>query len=281
MRDLAEEAKGDRDKVPNIIYYTKYLADMGVGDYKNAITEIRKQKPEDGFLNALLFIAEYLEGQGYDKLEPLKNSKVFRAQSLHDLTGMLENRPPVQSVSGSVDRFYKFMNAYIQIKKNRRLTGLSDEAYMSDKVILKEFVYYNIYMRDSVRALFYLQQLSAIDFRYPELYKASLYYFMWLADFVNAEASYSALENLAYRDRYFDYYKMLYFLLNYNEERLTGLVAENLSRYSGDFRAPAIRMMISMKNDNIRAMSNELSDLESVHGNFLLKLPIELEIDGL
>jgi tetratricopeptide (TPR) repeat protein len=281
VRDLAEEAKGDREKVPNIIYYTKYLADMGVGDYSSVINEISKLKKDDGFLDIMLSIAQYLEGHGYEKLETLKNSKVFRAQTLYELAGMTQDRVPTQSITTAPDRFYKFMNAYIQIKKNRKLVGMNEEAYMSDKVALKEFVYYNIYMRDSVRALFYLQQLSSTDFRYPELYKASLYYFMWLSDFVNAEASYSALENLAYKDKYFDYYKMLYFLLNYNEERLTKVVDQYVSRYQGDYRGLAIRMLISMKNDNIKSMSTELGNLESVHGNFLLKLPVELEIDGL
>jgi hypothetical protein len=281
VRDRAAQVVDDREKVPNIIYYTKYLADMGIGDYKGVMESIEKQNPGDGFLRAILSIAEYLSGQGVDKLEALKNNKIFRGEILKDLLSIVEDRESELNPDLVSDRFYRFMRAYLQVKKYRNLSGFQDDAYMNDNVILKELVYYQVYMGDSRRALHYLQRLNEADFRYPELYKASLYYFLWLEDFVNAEASFTALDNLGYKDKFFDYYKMLYFLLNFNERRLMGLVNDYMGKYRGDFRGAAIRLMVALKNDNIRMVQNELGELEGREGNFLLKLPLELEIGGL
>ncbi|HAL87334.1 MAG TPA: hypothetical protein DCM31_11060, partial [Deferribacteraceae bacterium] len=266
---------------PNIIYYTKYLADMGVGDYRGVIEDIGKQKPEDGFLKALLSLSEYLSGQGFDRLEVLRSDKIFRGASLRDLLAMFENKEPAQNPDLITDRFYKFMRAYLQVKKFKQLSGVDSDDYINDNVILKELFYYQVYMGDSRRALYYLQRLNNLDFRYPELYKASLYYFIWLEDFVNAEASFSALENLGYQDRYFDYYKMLYFLLNYHDQRLLDHIESYMRKYPDDFRGAAIRLMVALKSDNIRMVYNEMGELEAKNGNFLLKLPLELEIDGL
>ncbi|MGE4497750.1 MAG: tetratricopeptide repeat protein [Deferribacterales bacterium] len=281
VRDRAEDVRDDREKVPNIIYYTKYLADMGVGDYRGVIEDIGKKKPEDGFLRALLSLSEYLSGQGADRLEPLKSDRIFRGASLSDLLAIMEDRQPVQKEDMITDRFYKFMRSYLQVKKFKQLTGINGDEYINDNVILKELFYYQVYMGDSKRALYYLQRLNNLDFRYPELYKASLYYFIWLEDFVNAEASFSALENLGFQDRYFDYYKMLYFLLNYHDQRLMKQINSYMGKYPDDFRGAAIRLMVALKNDNIRMVYNEMGELESRSGNFLLKLPLELEIDGL
>lgn len=281
VRDRAADVRDDREKVPNIIYYTKYLADMGVGDYRGVIEDIGKQKPEDGFLKALLSLSEYLSGQGFDRLEVLRSDKIFRGASLRDLLAMFENKEPAQNPDLITDRFYKFMRAYLQVKKFKQLSGVDSDNYINDNVILKELFYYQVYMGDSRRALYYLQRLNNLDFRYPELYKASLYYFIWLEDFVNAEASFSALENLGYQDRYFDYYKMLYFLLNYHDQRLLDHIESYMRKYPDDFRGAAIRLMVALKSDNIRMVYNEMGELEAKNGNFLLKLPLELEIDGL
>lgn len=281
VRDRAEDVKDDREKVPNIIYYTKYLADMGVGDYSSVINDLGKKKPDDGFLRALLTLSEYLSGQGFERLETLKSDKIFRGTGLRDLLALLENKQPVQNPDLITDRFYKFMRAYMQVKKSKQLSGVNGDDYLNDNVILKELFYYQVYMGDSRRALYYLQRLNNLDFRYPELYKASLYYFIWLEDFVNAEASFSALENLGYKDRYFDYYKMLYYLLNYHNQRLMDQVNTYMAKYPDDFRGAAIRLMVALKSDNIRMVYNEMGELETKSGNFLLKLPLELEIDGL
>lgn len=281
VRDRAADVKDDREKVPNIIYFTKYFADMGVGDYRTVINDLGKRKQEEGFMSALYAIAEYLSGQGFNRLDPLKSDKIFRGSSLRDLIAINTNHEPDAKPNQIIDRFYKFMRTYLSVKDGHGLLPINYEQYLNDKVILKEMIYYHIFMLDSRLALYYLQRLNSIDLRDTELYKASLYYFIWLGDFVNAEASLMVLERMGFNDKYFSYYKMLYFLLNYHEERLMTQINSYRAAYPNDFRWEAIKLMIGLKNDSIRTVYNEMGELEAKNGNFLLNLPLELEIDGL
>ncbi|WP_022849713.1 tetratricopeptide repeat protein [Limisalsivibrio acetivorans] len=281
VRDRAAQVEDDREKVPNIIYYTKYLAQMGAGDSRGAVEELERRNERDGFLNAMLALAEYISGSGYETLDVLEKDRIFRGAELKNLLDILNEKEVNSSPEPAEDRFHRFMRAYIYLKKHNQLVQIDDEEYERDKVILKELFYYNVFLENPQDALGYLQQLTEVDFRYPELYKASFYYFIWLEDFVNAEASFAALENLGYEDRYYDYYKMLYFLLNFNDQRLLNYIEAYMNDYPEDFRGPAMRLMVSLKNDNIRDVYNELLNMESKNGNFLLRLPLELEIDGL
>ncbi len=138
-------------------------------------------------------------------------------------------------------------------------------------MVLKELVYYSILMNDRDQALKYLQDLSAITIRNSELYKASMYYFMWVEDFVNAEASFTSLDHMKYTDPYVDYYKMLYFVLNYNGRRLIDAVKRFMKTYPDDIRGKAVRILYSIREEDFEIALNSLNDLEKEKGNFFEK----------
>ena len=179
------------------------------------------------------------------------------------------------------DRLYRFMKAYTMLKKHTGIPDIKPSDYPGDTMVLKELVYYSILENNREAALEHLQELSAITIRSVELYKASLYYFLWMEDFVNAEASYTSLEDLKYTDPYVDYYKMLYFVLNYNGRRLIDSVKGFMKQYPDDVRGKAIRVLYSMREEDFEIALNSMNDLEKEQGNFLKNLPLEMSVDGL
>lgn len=282
VRDRSVQAAEQGKNLPEPVLYAGFLAEMGFKGYKRVIDGIGDKKDDNTFLQAMVAIAKYLNGEGFQSLDPLMNpNTIFRGRALRDLLGTLDGEVATFDDSLKKDRLYRFMKAYTMLKKHTGIPDIKPSDYPGDTMVLKELVYYSILENNREAALEHLQELSAITIRSVELYKASLYYFLWMEDFVNAEASYTSLEDLKYTDPYVDYYKMLYFVLNYNGRRLIDSVKGFMKQYPDDVRGKAIRVLYSMREEDFEIALNSMNDLEKEQGNFLKNLPLEMSVDGL
>jgi len=282
VRDRADQAADRKDELPEPILYAGFLAELGFKGYTRVIEGIGSRKDDNSFLTAIYSIASYLRGDSFKDLDPLlEPNTIFRGKALRDLLGTLAGEINSFDESLKEDRLYRFMKAYSLLKKGAGVPDIKPEEYPGDTMVLKELVYYNIIMDNREQAFEYLQELSTVDIRSTELYKASLYYFLWVEDFVNAEASYMSLNSLNYTDPYVDYYKMLYFVLNYNNKRLLDSIKTFMKRYPDDFRGRAVRVLYSLKEEDFEIALNGLNDLAKSRGNFLKEMPLELGIHGL
>jgi len=282
VRDRVAQAIDDSRRLPRPILYSGFLAELGFREYQRVIDDIGVAKEENSFLKDVVSIAEYLSGKGFSALDPLAEpNAIFRGRALRDLIGTLEGEIVGYDNTLVNDRLYRFMKAYTLLKKGAGAPDIKPEDYPNDKTVLKELVYYNIMLGEREKAFEYLRQLSAIDIKFKELYKASLYYFLWVEDFVNAEASYSSLKFLKYTDPYVEFYKMLYFVLNYNGKRLVDSIKAYMKRYPYDFRGKAMRMVLALREERFEVALNAINEIEKDEGNFLGKLPLEIGVDGL
>lgn len=283
VRDRVVQAVEDKRKIPEPVLYSGFLAEMGFKGYTRVIDSIGDKKNDNAFLEAMTAIASYMRGDGFDVLEPLNTAddSIFRGQTIRDLLGTLDGEIVSYNQAFMNDRMYRFMKAYALLKKGAGVPEIASSDYPGDLMVLKELVYYNILMNNRDKALEYLQEMSNITIRSSELYKASLYYFMWVEDFVNAEASFTSLDHMKYTDPYVDYYKMLYFVLNYNGRRLLDSVKLFMKSYPDDIRGKMIRILYSLREEDFEIALNSINDMQKDEGNFLKKLPLELSIDGL
>jgi len=282
VRDRVVQTIEQNRRIPEPVLYAGFLAEMGFKGYDRVIETIGEEKDKNSFLMAMVSIAKYLKGEGFKVLKPLQEpNTIFRGEALYDLLGTLEGEMISFNESLTHDRLYRFMKAYTLLKKGAGIPDIDPADYPGDTMVLKELVYYSILMNDREQALKYLQDLSAITIRSTELYKASMYYFMWVEDFVNAEASYTSLDHLKYTDPYVDYYKMLYFVLNYNGRRLIDGIKKYMKTYPDDIRGKAVRILYAMREEDFEIALNSMNDLEKEKGNFLKLLPLELSVDGL
>jgi len=282
VRDRVNQTIDQNRKLPEPVLYSGFLAEMAFKGYDRVIESIGDKKDDNSFLAAMVGIAKYLRGDGFASLEPLNEpNTIFRGKALRDLLGTLDGEKISFDESLKNDRLYRFMKAYTLIKKGIAVPEIDPNDYPGDTMVLKELVYYNILMNNRDKALQYLQDLSTITIKSTELYKASMYYFMWIEDFVNAEASFTSLDHLKYTDPYVEYYKMLYFVLNYNGKRLIDTVKSFMKTYPDDIRGKAVRILYSIREEDFEIALNSINDLEKEEGNFLKNLPLELSIDGL
>lgn len=278
----ALQAVESKRKLPHAILYSSFLADMGLGRYSKVMQDIGSHKKDSAFLNTVYSLAKYMNGGGFKSLDPLaaKNG-IYRARAVRDLIGTVGGQ--IKTVDSSLygDRAYKFMKIYAMTRRGLNAPQLAYSEYAGDPIAMKEMVYYSIMHKDRNSALNYLRQVSTIDIRYKELYKASLYYFLWTEDFVNAEASYTTLTNLRASDRYSEYYKLLYFILDYNGRRLMNTVSDYMKKYPNDPLGKEARMIYALRSENFEMTLNAINDIEGLQGNFLKELPLEISIDGL
>ncbi|MCD8554679.1 tetratricopeptide repeat protein [Seleniivibrio sp.] len=282
VRDRAIQSVESKRNLPEPILYSSFLADTGLGMYKKVKSDLEPYKNKNTYFSNIYAIADYMSGSGHKSLAPLNNRRsIYRGRVLWDLTATDEGLNTSVDMGLINDRAYKFMKSYALLKRGKKPAVFNFTDYKDDKAALKEMVYYSIMLKDKANALKYLQQMSAIDIRYKELYKASLYYFLWIEDFVNAEASYTSLANLRASDRYTDYYKLMYFVLNYNSRRLMDNVSEYMKNYPQEMTGKEVRMVYALRSENFEMTLNTINDIEKQKKNFLSDLPLEISIDGL
>lgn len=253
VRDRVTESIEQGRDLPEPILYAGFLAEMGFKGYTRVLDTIGDNADDNSFLTAMASIAKYLKGDGFMSLEPLREpNTIFRGKALRDLLGTIEGEIVSFDNSMKDDRLYRFMKAYTLLKEGVGAPEIDPSEYPGDTMVLKELVYYSILMNNRAKALEYLQRLSDITIRSTELYKASMYYFMWVEDFVNAEASYTSLDHLRYTDPYVEYYKMLYFVLNYNNQRLIDTVKRFMKEYPDDIRGELSEFFTLLKKKILR-----------------------------
>lgn len=216
-------------------------------------------KMNDAFTDSVGIFMDYFDGN-FDTavLEPLKDSPVFRVPLVRDLLSMEHSNPNVYVNVDSKDRYYTLAKQFIMLAKGGKNAGVFNERFAKDKVYLKDKVYGAVYLGDKNAGLRALQSLTNIDYKYPELYKVSLYYFTWLRDFVNAEASYGSLDRINYRDQLTEFYMMLYFLSNYNEDRLNTRLKLYEDKYGADYRSEVITAAMNLNMLNVRNFTSAI-----------------------
>jgi Flp pilus assembly protein TadD len=282
VRDRAVQAVESNRNLPEPILYSSFLAETGLGLYKKVKGDLEPFKNKNIYFSNIYAVADYMSGNGHKALDPLNNRRsIYRGRAIWDLTATDDGISKNVDMGLVNDRAYKFMKSYALLKRGKKPAVFNFTDYKNDKAALKEMVYYSIMQKDKDSALKYLQQMSAVDIRYKELYKASLYYFLWIEDFVNAEASYTSLANLKAADRYTDYYKLIYFVLNYNGRRLMDNVSEFMKNYPQELTGKEIRMVYALRSENFEMTLNSINDIEKQKKNFLTDLPLEISIDGL
>jgi len=282
VRDRAVQAVEDKRNLPEPILYSALLAETGLGLYSKVKEDLAPHKGQNSYFNNVYAIADFLSGKGHAALDPLKNRKsIYRGRVIWDLTATEEGKNFSVDTGLLNDRAYKFMKSYALLKRGKKPVQLNFNEYKDDNAALKEMVYYSILAKDRASALRYLQQMSSIDIRYKELYKASLYYFLWIEDFVNAEASYTSLANLKASDRYTDMYKMMYFVLNYNGRRLLDTVNNYIKSYPNELTGKEYKLIYALRSENFEMTLNIINDIEKQKRDFLYDLPLEISIDGL
>jgi len=281
VTDSSYRVEEIKDKVPPIIYSMKFLADLGMRNYADVVEQINAIKNKDGFLKGILALAKYYQTRDEFFLEEMVDSGIFRGDVIRSLIKKLNGAEEKPDMNLAKDRYYKYMSAYLEFREGKSKSEFVFDENTKDSVLLKELFYYNILMNKPRKAFRFLQRLNGNSITYPELYKASLYYFVWLEDFINAEASFTSLDSLGYSDKFVLYYKLLYFITNYNSDRIVKILDQYKKKYPGEFRGEAIKGFNALKEDDIKMAEELFSKVAESEGNFFLKMPLEIEIDGL
>jgi len=237
-----------------------YLA-LLASDRFNKLDEAKSiVSSNDGFVFSAEKFMQYTETKNIEILDALLPSPVFRVNSIKNLLMLQYVDLDEIDDEYSPDIYYTLAKKYIMIKKGLKKITIFPE-YMKNKVYLKDMVYNSIYVNNKEQGLKFLQLLSDRDFRYPELYKASLYYFLWLRDFVNAEASVGSLDRMGYTDKIAMFYKLLYNLINYNSIRLNSELLLYEDEYTEDYKSTTIASLYNLSVKDINAYYDRLSNL--------------------
>lgn len=269
---------GARNRADNIrLYYLGVLASQRVSKRNETAMA---PKTDDAFVLNVGSIIDYFDGN-YDTamLEGLKDSPVFRAPLVRDLLLMWHSSPDTYMNVESKDRYYTLAKQFIALARGGKNAGVFNEQFAKDKVYLKDKVYGAVYLNDKNAGLRYLQTLSNIDYKYPELYKVSLYYFTWLRDFVNAEASYGSLDRINYRDQMTEFYMLLYFLTNYSEDRLASRLKIYEEEFGTDYRSNVITAAMNLNTKNLSGFQSIMSGLLKSDPYLFDKIFIEVDFD--
>lgn len=234
-------------------------------------------KNNDAFVESIGFLMDYFDNNFDVKfLENLKDSPVFRVSLVRDLLLMEHSNPDKYINVDSKDRYYTLAKQFIALAKGGKNALVFNERLAQDKVYLKDKVYGAVYLNDKNSGLRYLQILTNIDYRYPELYKVSLYYFTWLRDFVNAEASYGSLDRMNYSDQMTEFYMLLYFLSNYNEDRLNIHLKLYGDKYGNDYRSAIVTAAMNLNMKNLTNFSTIMGGLLKTDPYIFEKMFIEV-----
>ncbi|GEM_PF-2068953 len=263
--------------VPGIFLYSDYLGKLGLGRYNEVITDVATSDDSYVYLEAIGRIAEYLKNGDLAAMKKISDMNIFRGKELFYLMERLHN--PYGKMKTVFDDNYIIMaDNYLTLRAGERNFN---EPNQKNRFMMKDFVYYNIYTKNMDNALEYLKELTNKHFRYGGLYKASLYYYLVKEDFTNAEASASVLDNLEVTDLYVKYYKILYYLVNYEEKMLIDNIKSYIDEYPVDYRGLAADVLYSFNENNFNKLYNDIVSLNLVEGNFLKKIPMELGIESL
>lgn len=233
----------------------------------------------NGFTESCVLLMDYFDDYDIDKLNKLEDSPIFRISRVRNLLAL--RHTPIEQFKDvdDVDRYYTLAYKFAMLQRGAADFIKFNERFAKDKVYLKDMVYTAIYRNDKQSGLKYLQTLSNIDYRYSELYKVSLYYFTWVKDFVNAEASYGSLDRMGYNDQTAFFYMLLYFLVNFNETRLNTYLKLYNESYGEDYKYDVATALMNLYTKNISTFDSIIRRLLSVEPYLFDKMFIEVNFE--
>lgn len=270
------EQQNPKDEEIMLLYLAVLAGDRG--SRKNEAESIFKAE-NNGFAVSTALLMDYFDDYDISKLSNLENSPIFRVSRVRNLLSL--RHTPVEQYKDvdDVDRYYTLAYKFAMLQRGAANAIQFNQRFAKDKVYLKDMVYFSIFKNDKNNGLKYLQTLSNMDFRYSELYKVSLYYFTWLRDFVNAEASYGSLDRLGYTDQTSFYYVLLYFLVNFNETRLNNYLKIYNDTYGADYRYDLITALMNLYTKNISTFDNIIRRLLTQDPYLFDKMFIEVNFE--
>lgn len=223
------------------------------------------------------FLMDYFENYDENILDKLDNSPVFRVPAVYDLL-KIRHTPVEELVEiDNPDRYYTLAKKYIILKMGGKSAANFNKRFAKDQVYLKDMVFTSVFLKDKASGLKYLQMLSKINYTFEGLYKASMYYFTWARDFVNAEASYGTLDRLTYEDRLTAFYMMLYFLCNFNDDRLETYITRYDENFGADYRSSVALALMNLRVKNINGFYNTMNRLIKEEPYLFNKMFIEVD----
>lgn len=259
----------DKLEYPQIFKYAKYLAEIGLGKYDEVIFEVANSNHDflyETFMGKLAqFFKEREKTFDVDKFKNIYNFVCF-----NDLIN--------GNLSFNGNRVCDHYKAYKRVKSND--VNFSPN-FKKDKYEIAQNTMYFVALNKLKDTFKNLQVLSRKDFRYPKLYEISFYYFLLIRDFINAEASYTTLEKLKHSNLYTQYYRMLYFLLNYNEKRLIKEINKFIKDYPVDYKGLMVDALFSFKNNNLKKILDDLISIKSITPDAEQRWSLEILLNDL
>ena len=250
--NIENSGKPSLEDIRNI--YLSLLAGGHSDKHNKAVSAART---DDALAVSAGILMDYFTSYDVSLLSKLNASPVFRVSAVQDLLKMRHTSSAEYKETDNPDRYYTLAKKYIMLKLGGKDAAFFNKRFAGDKVYLKDMVFTSMFLKDKASGLEYLRKLTNIDYTYKGLYKASVYYFTWAMDFVNAEASYGSLDRLGYEDRLTGFYMMLYFLCNFNGTRLENYINKYDETFGSDYRSgvASALMNLGMKNINVFHMT--------------------------
>ncbi|MGA1847165.1 tetratricopeptide repeat protein [Deferribacter abyssi] len=261
----------DSVNYPHIFLLAKYFAMLGLGKYDDVIFEVSNSESDFNYELFAGKLAQFLKRGQMELFDDYKFKLIYHFQCFDELL-----KKDFRLVGDRVCNNYKLYSSLFLTEKS-----VYNISYKMDKYELSQFIMYNLAINRLDKVLKGLKILSRKDFRYSKLYELSLYYFLLKNDFLNAEASYTSLEKLKFKNLFTQYYRMLYFLLNYNEKRLIKEINSFIKEYPVDYRGVMIDTLLSFKSNNLKKVLDDLLSIKNMEPEINKKVSLEILIDDI
>lgn len=260
-----------------MLLYLSVLA--GDKDSRRSEVESIFKANDNGFAVSSALLMDYFDDYDILKLNKLTNSPIFRVSRIRNLLALRHIPIDQYKDVDDVDRYYTLAYKFAMLQRGAADVIRFNDRFAKDKVYLKDMVYFSVFKNDADNGLKYLQTLSNMDFRYSELYKVSLYYFTWIRDFVNAEASYGSLDRMGYTDQTSVFYMLLYFLVNFNETRLNNYLKQYNDLYGADYKYDLVTALMNLYTKNISTFDSIIRRLLNDDPYLFDKMFIEVNFE--
>ena len=267
------------DFVLPMITQARYLAMFALNRMNEIVAAVDEEPLKDNFLRTVSALAKYKLTTEEEQLDFVRNSNVYHAKELAYLLNLYYGTENGAKEQLFTDRNTVLAAKYINAFNNKTLNELFLEPFMNDASVLTDLANISVFLRSKADGLRYLQALSRLNIRYAPQYKASFYYFMWIKDFINSEASYISLENLGYYDQDVHYYMALYFLLNYNQQRLAAQIEDYVGLYPSDYRGKLLSAFQNFENGNLSVFLQSIASLLGEEPFLFNKMPLEIDFE--
>ena len=258
------------EKVSEYFSQAVHFAELGLGRYNNVLDSVIGEMEGAEFYKYVLNLSFFYKTGDEKYMEAIKSINVFRSREIYSLFKLYKRQNP-SDIIDTDDIYYWGASANI-LSEN----GVNREKISSEEAsVLNDGIYRKILLGDFKSAFSYLQTFSKRFFKDPQLY------FMINYDRLNAEASMASLDRLGFKDIWAEYYKMVYFLVFYNEKRVTSQINKFIESYPYDFRGIMGSAVLSFKNSNFKNLYNDIINISTFEKDFLKKTSIVLEVDDL